>query len=158
MFGSFIKDVKPKDVYVAATVDQGRNVVNACKSLGIEILLCRAHRINSAVMWMLGIAGSAARCQNRPMKDLITRAAALVGIFSHSAVNNDALRAIQRSMQEEELKEELELMAAEAGSMAVAAGEAQASASLMGSSQDDSLDSSKMTFDVLNLLRRNDTR
>ena len=80
-------------------------MVNACRSLGVPVLLCRAHRINSAVMWMLGIAGSAARCQNRDMRELIQRAAALVGVFSHSAVNNDALREVQRRVQEENIRE-----------------------------------------------------
>lgn len=38
---------------MAATVDQGGNVLNACKSLGLSVHPCRAHRIDSAVMWML---------------------------------------------------------------------------------------------------------
>ncbi|CAN0443297.1 unnamed protein product, partial [Laminaria digitata] len=88
---------------MSATVDQGMNVVNACRNLGIQTILCRGHRLNSSVMWALGINGSAKTCKNESMKPLIAKCAALVGVFSHSAVNNDALRAIQTEAKKKEL-------------------------------------------------------
>jgi hypothetical protein len=95
--------VTPKDVFLAFTVDEGGNVVNACKLLGVEVLKCNAHRLNSATMWALGVNGSVSTCENPDMEKLMKRLAALVGVWSHSAVNNDELKAIQR-IQEEFLK------------------------------------------------------
>ena len=46
-------DVKPKDVFLAFTVDQGGNVVDACILLEVEVIKCNAHRLNSATMWAL---------------------------------------------------------------------------------------------------------
>ena len=43
-------DVKPKDVFLAFTVDQGGNVVNACILLEVEVIKCNAHRLNSATI------------------------------------------------------------------------------------------------------------
>lgn len=88
--------VEPKDVFLAFTVDQGKNIVNACTALGVPVVECNCHRVNSAVLWALGIAGSATTCKNKLMGDLMKKLAALVGVFSHSAVNNDMLKAIQR--------------------------------------------------------------
>lgn len=90
------ESVEPSDVFLAFTVDQGGNVVNACTALGVPVVKCNCHRINSAVVWALGIAGSAATCKNVDMGELMKKQAALVGVYSHSAVNNDMLKAIQR--------------------------------------------------------------
>lgn len=90
------ESVEPKDVFLAFTVDQGKNIVNACHALGVPVVECNCHRVNSAVLWALGIAGSATTCKNKEMGDLMKKLAALVGVFSHSAVNNDMLKAIQR--------------------------------------------------------------
>lgn len=101
-FGSFIPDVKPHQVYVAATVDQGRNIINACEALKIPTLECLCHRINSAVMWATGINGTAATCANSDGRELIGRYAALVGMFSHSCTNSYAFLALQDSMKQRE--------------------------------------------------------
>ena len=45
-------------MFIAFTVDQGGNIVNAIKSLGVEVVMCFAHRLNTVVTWMLGISGS----------------------------------------------------------------------------------------------------
>lgn len=103
IFGSFIPGVKPSDVYVAATVDQGRNIINACEALKIPTLQCLCHRINSAVMWATGINGTANSCVNTEGRELIARYAALVGMFSHSCTNSDAFRDLQDSMRAKEL-------------------------------------------------------
>ncbi|CAN0293947.1 unnamed protein product [Ectocarpus sp. 4 AP-2014] len=96
-FSGFMGDsVKPSDVFLAFTVDQGGNVVNACTALGVPVVKCNCHRINSAVVWALGIAGPAATCKNALMGELMKKLAALVGVFSHSAVNNDMLKELQR--------------------------------------------------------------
>lgn len=86
--------VEPKDVFLAFTVDQGGNVVNACTALGVPVIKCNCHRVNSAVLWALGIAGGGRK--NKEMGDLMKKLAALVGVFSHSAVNNDKLKELQR--------------------------------------------------------------
>ena len=71
--------VTPKDVFLAFTMDEGGNVVNACKLLGVEVLKCNAHRLNSTTMWALGVNGSVPTCENPDMEKLIKRLAALVG-------------------------------------------------------------------------------
>ena len=96
-FAGFMgKSVEPKDVFLAFTVDQGRNVVNACAALGVEVIKCNCHRVNSAVLWRLGIAGSATSCKNKPMGALMKKLAACVGVWSHSAVDNDKLKGSLR--------------------------------------------------------------
>ena len=93
------ESVEPKDAFLAFTVDQGGNVVNACAALGVEVIKCNCHRVNSAVLWSLGIAGSATTCKNKPMGALMKKLAACVGVWSHSAVNNDKLRASKGSLR-----------------------------------------------------------
>lgn len=88
--------VKPKDVFLAFTVDQGGNVVTACRALGVKVTKYNCYRVNSAVLWALGIAGSEAKCKNKPMGFLLKKLAAFVGVWSHSAVKNDKLKDIQR--------------------------------------------------------------
>ena len=74
------ESVEPKDVFLAFTVDRGGNVENACEALGVEVVKCNSHRVNSAVLWSLGFAGSAARCKNKAMGDLMKKLAACVGV------------------------------------------------------------------------------
>ena len=69
--------------------------------MGVEVIKCNCHRVNSAVLWSLGIAGSATTCKNKPMGDLMKKLAACVGVWSHSAVNNDKLKDIQRQLEED---------------------------------------------------------
>ena len=76
-------------------MDQGGNVVNACEALGVEVIKCNCHRVNSAVLWSLGISGAVACCKNRAMVELM-KLAACVGVFSHSAINNDMLKELQK--------------------------------------------------------------
>ena len=103
-------DVKPKDVFLAFTVDQGGNVVNACILLEVEVIKCNAHRLNSATMWALRICGSVKKCENPEMEKLMKKLAALVGVFSHSAVNNDEFKDIQTESLEEGFDNVLELI------------------------------------------------
>ena len=63
--------VQARDVFIAFTVDQGGNIVNAIKSLGVEVVTCFAHRLNTVVTWMLGISGRGSTCRNPEMKKLI---------------------------------------------------------------------------------------
>ena len=99
-FSNFMGEfMEPKDVALAFTVDQGGNVVNACEALGVEVIECNCHRVNSATLWSLGISGSAATCNNKAMGDLIKKLAACVGVSSHSAVNSDKLEDIQRLVE-----------------------------------------------------------
>ena len=101
------EDVQPKDVFLAFTVDQGANVVNACRHLGVEVLKCNAHRLNSVTMWALGMNGSLKTGENPAMEKLMNRLAAIVGVFSHSAVSNDELKDIQRLQEEFQIIYEL---------------------------------------------------
>ena len=87
--------VEPNELFLAFTVDQGGNVAKAVENLGIPCLKCYAHRLNTAVMWALGIGGSGERKKNKPVEELLKKLAALVGVFSHSPVNNDRLRQLQ---------------------------------------------------------------
>ena len=84
--------VLTKDVFIAFTVDQGANLVNAIEALGVIVVLCCAHRLNTVVVvWMLGIGGTVNTCRNKPMEVLMRKLAACVGKFSHLAVNNSEL-------------------------------------------------------------------
>ena len=83
--------VLTKDVFIAFTVDQGANVVNAIEALGVIVVLSCAHRLNTVVVWMLGIGGTVNTCRNKPMEVLIRKLAACAGKFSHLAVNNSKL-------------------------------------------------------------------
>ena len=70
-------------------------------ALGVEVIKCNCHRVNSAVLWRLGIAGSATTCKNKPMGALMRKLAACVDVWSHSAVNNDKLKDTQRQLEED---------------------------------------------------------
>ena len=88
--------VLTKDVFIAYTVGQGANVVNAIKALGVIVVLCCAHRLNTVVVvWMLGIGGTVNTCRSKPMEVLMTKLAACVGKFSHSDVNSSELKVLQ---------------------------------------------------------------
>ena len=39
--------VEAKDIFIAFSVDQGLNVVNAIHSLNVPVVLCYAHRFNT---------------------------------------------------------------------------------------------------------------
>ena len=82
-------------MFIAFTVDQGANVVNAIEGRGVIVVLCCAHRLNTAVAWMLGIGGTVNTCRNKPMEVLMRKLAECVGKFSHLAVNNSELKALQ---------------------------------------------------------------
>ena len=77
-------------------MNKGGNVVNACEALGVEVIKSSCHRVNSAVLWTLGISGAAARCKNKATGKLMKKLAARVGFISHSAVNNDMLKELQK--------------------------------------------------------------
>ena len=64
--------------------------------MGVDVIKCNCHRVNSAVLWSLGISGAAARCKNKAMGELMKKLTARVGFISHSAVNNDILKELQK--------------------------------------------------------------
>ena len=95
---------EPNDVFVAATVDQGGNMVNAFRNLGVPVLVCTGHRLNTAIKWSLGIAGTftaggGGTCKNAQLRSLLQRASAMVGVFSRSPVSNDEFKSLQREMK-----------------------------------------------------------
>ena len=95
-FSKLVGDrVEPSDVFLAFTVDQGLNVVNAIEALNIPVVVCNAHLLNTVVCWMHGIAGSDKTCKNPVLEKNMKKLAACVGKFSHSAVNNSDLKTIQ---------------------------------------------------------------
>ena len=99
------ESMEPKDVFLAFTVDQGGNAVNACTALGVEVIKCNCNRVNSAVLWSLGIAGSATTCKNKPMGALMKKLAVCVGVWSHSVVNDDKLTDRQLEEDSHEIYE-----------------------------------------------------
>jgi hypothetical protein len=105
-FASFMPaGFEPKHVYTAGTVDQGGNVANAITALKVPLILCAAHRLNTAVSWGIGVSGSTTTCRNMEFRQVLSAAAALVGVFSHAAGNNDLLYMLQleelRTLQSE---------------------------------------------------------
>lgn len=63
--------------------------------MGIPANVCNAHRLSSAIIWGLEIGGMFKICKNPDVERRMKRPGALVGVFRHSAVNNDALKDIQ---------------------------------------------------------------
>ncbi|CAN0150298.1 unnamed protein product [Pylaiella littoralis] len=95
----------PAKLFIAGTVDQGGNMINAFRLLGIPVLVCSGHRLNSAVGWALGINGSIREdgqgtCRNPVLRDLIAKMTACAAVFSHSPCNTDALADIQRELND----------------------------------------------------------
>lgn len=91
------KDLFPKDVLICLCnyCGPGGGTASTLASLSASnTIKCRGHRANTEpTMWALGLAGStASTCKKPQAKTLIGRGAALVGVYSHSAVNNDAFR------------------------------------------------------------------
>ena len=66
------------------------------KGIGVEVIKYNCHRVNSEVLWSLGISGVAARCKNKAMGELMKKLAAHVGSISHSVINNDMLKEFQK--------------------------------------------------------------
>ena len=62
----------------------------------MEVIKSATVTASTAVLWSLGISGSAARCKNKMMGELVKKLAACVGIFSHSAINIDMLEDFQK--------------------------------------------------------------
>ncbi|CAM9627602.1 unnamed protein product, partial [Choristocarpus tenellus] len=77
------KSVKPKDIFLAGTVDQGTNLYNAVCALGIESTWCSVHRLNTAVVWGLGISGSNDKKspKNGQMRETIKKITDMVAYF-----------------------------------------------------------------------------
>lgn len=97
----FGEGVRPHEVYISATVDPASAIASACSHLGINTILCRGKRLNSAVMRALGIDGNVNACKNVAMKGLVGKCTALLKTFSHSSLNNDALRNYATDKQKE---------------------------------------------------------
>lgn len=149
VFESIVPAVVPSDVYVAATVDQGLNVVNACKSLGIPTIPCLGHRIHSSVMWGIGVSGSVATQKNKKGRVLVGRCAACAGMFSHSCTNSDAFRLVQETMHAKQ-REEMEQFRIDASAIEEAAEGATPATAATAATEG--------IPKALNICRRNDTR
>ena len=95
-FSKFVGNrVEPSDVFLALTVDQGYNVENAIEALNVPVLVCNAHRLNTVVCWLLGIAGTDKTYKNPVSAKNMKRLAACVGKFSNSAVKNKVYELIR---------------------------------------------------------------
>ena len=67
---------QPNDVFVAVTVDQGGNMMNAFRNLGVPVLVCTGHRLNTATKWSLGITGTftsagGGTCKNAQLRSVL---------------------------------------------------------------------------------------
>lgn len=97
-------DVQPAVALLGFVVDQGGDVFDAVKALHI-LPTFKVHRARLEHGTHVGIGNRRvtydSRCKNKPIEKLMKRLAALLEVFSHSAVNNDELKLLQ------ELKEEL---------------------------------------------------
>lgn len=89
----FGEDVRPCEVFISATVDPASAFADACTHLGLNSILCRGHRLDSAVVRALGLDDDGGNtCENTAMKGLVGKCSSLLGLFSNSAVDNEALR------------------------------------------------------------------
>lgn len=104
------------------------------------------------MMCKVGIAGSPEICWNPELREMIQKAATKIGIFSHSAVNDDTLRDIQRTIGKDTLND-MEELACEAEPIKLAKREAEASLTTQGEPGDEneSGDSHASKFDVISL-------
>lgn len=81
-------------------------MVNAFASMGVPVLICTGHRLNSGINWGMGIAGSFVKatqtgtCKNPELRNLTAVMTALAGVFSHSPCNNDAFKKLQTELDE----------------------------------------------------------
>lgn len=81
-------------------------MVNAFTALGVPVLVCTGHRLNSSINWGLGISGSwdktkkTGTCKNLVLRELVAVMTALAGVFSHSPCNNDAFKDVQTEMDD----------------------------------------------------------
>lgn len=81
-------------------------MVNAFESMGVPVLICTGHRLNSGINWGMGIAGSFVKatqtgtCKNPELRNLTAVMTALAGVFSHSPCNNDAFKKLQTELDE----------------------------------------------------------
>ncbi|CAM9623870.1 unnamed protein product, partial [Choristocarpus tenellus] len=95
-FSSFMgEDVQPCDVFLAGTIDQGANILNALRELNVPVLTCTAHKLNASVMWALGINGTKETGKNKEGRELVRKGDTMARAFSHSAINHDALHDAQ---------------------------------------------------------------
>ncbi|CAM9908983.1 unnamed protein product [Ectocarpus sp. 12 AP-2014] len=148
VFESIVPAVMPWDVYVAATIDQGLHVVNACKSLGIQTNPCLGHRIHSSVIGGIGVNGSATTQKNKKGRALVGKCAACAGMFSHCCTNSDAFRLLQETRNAKQ-REEMEQLRIDASAIEEAAkGEPPAGSGA----------ATEGIPKALNIGRRNDTR
>ncbi|CAM9984076.1 unnamed protein product, partial [Pylaiella littoralis] len=101
-FGGIVgaEHCEPSNIYISATVDQGGNMINAFRAMGVPTLICSGHRLNSAVQWATGIGGSfksdgSGTCKNRLGHELVRKATAMVGVC-----NNDEFKKVQEELEE----------------------------------------------------------
>ena len=106
-FGDIVgaEHCESSSIYIAATVHQGNNMINAFRNMGVDTLICSGHRLNSGVQWSTGIAGTfktdgSETCKNRSAHDLVTKSTAMVGHLSHSVCNNDEFKKVQEEFEE----------------------------------------------------------
>lgn len=99
-------------------------------------------------------------CWKPEVREMIQKAAKSLGVFSHSAVNDDSLRYIQRTIGKDTLND-MEELTCEAEPMKLAKREAEASLATQGEPGDENVsgDSNSSKFDIISLSRKtNDTR
>jgi hypothetical protein len=112
-FGSFMPDgFSYKDVYVAGTVDQGDNIINALKALRVPVMTCAAHRLNTAVQWAIGFAGTTDKqktCKNPESRAVFAKNASMVSHFSYSSTRTHLMKQIQTELSEDGLQQAINL-------------------------------------------------
>ena len=99
------------------------------------------------------------------MKNLIGKADALVGVFTHSSVNNDALRVIQKDLNDEQKAHLVQLQLDTDNLEKLGEEEPTSGEDSDGEESQDQFGTravpsrvGRKQFDVLNPLRRQDTR
>ncbi|KAK3275612.1 hypothetical protein CYMTET_16268 [Cymbomonas tetramitiformis] len=96
------------EVFIAGTTDGAGKELNAfAKELDIPCKVCLGHRLNSAVQWSTGIAGtppsakSQGTIRNPKMRLLIGRVAGLVGHFAHSPKATGKFKAVMLALYDD---------------------------------------------------------
>ena len=98
-----------EDLYIDATVDQGGNMVNASRNMGVPVLICTGHRLSSGIGWGLDTNGSynpgaeegkKGTCKNPALRKIMSTMTACAGLFSHAPCNSDAFKGVQTDVCE----------------------------------------------------------
>lgn len=104
-------------MFICGTADQGETALNAFKGLDVPGLVCAVDRVNSSIMWALGISAGSAPGSNVAGGEVVSRAASLIRTFSYHAIGIDGTGNAQDAMRSHRQQQGQEQQSKEAADM-----------------------------------------